>query len=91
MFFRTPDDPPEPAGLPEPPAPDLDEQAAARATIFNGFLAMQEALAPAFDAADGMRADLIARGWSPTMTEMLVATWLQRTLMNLTPLIGAPQ
>ncbi|MFG3287221.1 hypothetical protein ACGF3G_00155 [Streptomyces sp. NPDC048179] len=86
MFSRKPTGDPA-----EPPAPVLDDMEAARASMLNGFLVMQEALAPAFDAADGMRADLVARGWSPAMAEMLVATWLQRTLMNLTPLIGGPQ
>jgi hypothetical protein len=75
----------------EPPTPDLDEAAEVRTQMLNAFLAIQEGMAPAFDAADGMRADLVARGWTPTMAEMLVATWLQRTLINLTPLVGGPQ
>ncbi|GAA2732422.1 hypothetical protein [Streptomyces nogalater] len=83
MFSRKPAD--------DPPAPDLDEVAEVRAQMINGFLALHEDIAPAFDAADGMRVDLVARGWSPPMAEMLVATWLQRTLINLTPLIGGPQ
>jgi hypothetical protein len=85
-LFRKPAD--EPA---EPPAPDLDEAAEVRAQLLNAFLTMHEGMSPAFDAADGIRADLVARGWTPTMAEMLVATWLQRTLINLTPIIGGPQ
>jgi hypothetical protein len=32
---------------------------------------------PIFDAADGMRAQLEQRGWSPTAAEAVSLTWLQ--------------
>lgn len=39
-------------------------------------------MAPMLDAADGMRADLERRGWSPTMAEQLAGTWLQQALLR---------
>jgi hypothetical protein len=80
VFFRTPAE--------EPPLPDLDEMEKARSDLSNGMLSLRESLTPAFDAADGMRADLLARGWSPSAAEILTVTWLQRMVMNCTPLIG---
>ncbi|MHB9862019.1 hypothetical protein [Streptomyces sp. YIM S03343] len=74
--------------IPEPTAPDVDEMEKARADLANGLLMMRDGLAPAFDAADGMRADLISRGWSAHAAEVLAGTWLHRVLINCTPLIG---
>jgi hypothetical protein len=89
VFFRPPTGQPPNTPEPEPDAPDLDPMAQDRATLANGFLMMREQLlAPAFDAADGMRADLLARGYSPGAAEVLTVTWLQRTIANLTPLAG---
>jgi hypothetical protein len=82
VFFRTPTDPPK------PPEPETSEEEAARTMLANGMLLIRESLTPAFDAADGMRADLIARGWSPGAAELLTMTWLQRVVINCTPLIG---
>lgn len=87
MFFRshaTPPKPPEPDRAEQPPT-DPEEL---RHAIAVSFLAMREGLAPAFDAADGMRADLQSRGWSPQSAELLTLTWLQRVLINATPLTG---
>jgi hypothetical protein len=85
MFRRTPEPP-------EPTTPDLDEVEAidANALLANGLLLMREGMAPAFDAADGMRADLLARGWSSQAAEVLTMTWLQRIVANLTP-VGDPE
>ncbi|MER5689675.1 hypothetical protein [Streptomyces sp. NPDC002205] len=85
MFFRTPAEPPEPT------APDLDEMEESDAMFANDLLLMREGLAPAFDAADGMRADLIARGWSDQAAEAITITWLQRIVTNLAPLVGDPE
>ncbi|MEU1372008.1 hypothetical protein ABZ454_38865 [Streptomyces sp. NPDC005803] len=82
MFFRTPTDPPEPS------PPDLTEAEAGVLSITNSMLGLRECLTPAFDAADGMRADLIARGWSSQAAEVLSVTWLQRMITNLNPPIG---
>ncbi|MFD0032577.1 hypothetical protein ACFVJK_30770 [Streptomyces sp. NPDC127172] len=82
MLFRTPAEPPEPA------PPDLDEGEALAAVLANGLLVMREGLTPAFDAADGMRADLLARGWSAQAAEVLTMTWLQQIVVNCTPIIG---
>jgi hypothetical protein len=87
FWSHTPADPP--AG--EPADPDLDEHEEALADVRNGLLEMRESLAPVFDAADGMRADLRARGWSEANAEIIAVTWTQRLVMNFTPLIGGPQ
>lgn len=47
-----------------------------RHDLANNLLVMQEQMAPLFDAADGMRADLHKRGWSPTAAEQAALTWL---------------
>lgn len=74
MFFRTPAEPPV-------PEPDLTEQEAAVAAFSNGLLEIRQlVLKPAFDAADGIRADLIARGWSAQAAEVIAVPWLQRVL-----------
>ena len=43
-------------------------------------LDVNEALSPMLDAADGMRADLERRGWSPTMAEALAGQYLSALL-----------
>jgi hypothetical protein len=83
VIFRTPSQP-----SPEPAKPDLDEAEEARSSFASVLLMMREGLTPAFDAADGMRADLIARGWSAQCAEILAMTWLQRVLTHVTPLGG---
>jgi hypothetical protein len=40
-------------------------------------------LAPLFDAADGMRADLLARGWTPQIAEYLAGQWLAAMLTRV--------
>ena len=35
-----------------------------------------DALSPIFDSADGLRADLERRGWSPTASEAAAQEWL---------------
>jgi hypothetical protein len=47
-----------------------------RHEMTHGLLAMREQLAPVFDTADGMRADMEQRGWSPTAAEQVALTWL---------------
>lgn len=47
-----------------------------RHELSNALLIMAEQTAPVFDAADGMRADLEKRGWSPTAAEQVALTWL---------------
>ncbi|MEE1838130.1 hypothetical protein [Streptomyces sp. SP17KL33] len=80
MLFRTP-------ATPTPP--DSDEEEEAVNSIANSMLMMRAGLTPVFDAADGMRADLLARGWSPHIAEALTYVWLQRVITNLTPLVNA--
>ncbi|MFD9205945.1 hypothetical protein ACFVZM_06655 [Streptomyces sioyaensis] len=40
-------------------------------------------LQPIYDAADGMKAELISRGWSPTQAEQSAGAWLTATLTNI--------
>lgn len=41
-----------------------------------GLLEGVQALAPLFDAAEGMKADLERRGWSPTVAESTAHHWM---------------
>jgi hypothetical protein len=40
-------------------------------------------LTPIFDTADGMRADLLARGWSEHVVEYLAGQWLASMLAKI--------
>lgn len=42
-----------------------------------------EAMQPLLDAADGMRADLERRGWSPTAAEQIAQSWLMGALASM--------
>jgi hypothetical protein len=46
-------------------------------------LDMTGILEPIYDAADGMKRDLEARGWSPAMAEQCAGTWLATTLAGI--------
>jgi hypothetical protein len=46
-------------------------------------LDMAGVLEPVYDAADGMKRDLEARGWSPTMAEHCAGMWLMTTLQSI--------
>jgi hypothetical protein len=78
--------------MPPDPSPLAAEQAAALehnlAAIAANCAAQREHHAIVFDTADGMRADLLARGWSRHAAEGLVFTWTQRNLIALTPVPG---
>ncbi|WP_327066801.1 hypothetical protein [Kitasatospora sp. NBC_01302] len=69
------------SSFPMPPAEELDRM---RHELANSLLAMQQQLAPVFDAADGIRADMEQRGWSPTAAESVALTWLQGTIALIT-------
>lgn len=47
-----------------------------RNDLTTSLLVMQEQMAPLYDAADGMRAELTKRGWSPTSAEQVATAWL---------------
>jgi len=57
-----------------------DEAAKQRAELANSMLLMGEQLAPVLDFADGMRADMERRGWSPTAAEQASLAWLMSML-----------
>lgn len=56
--------------------PSTAELERMRHELSNALLVMAEQTAPIFDAADGMRADLESRGWSPTAAERVALAWL---------------
>ncbi|WP_424891822.1 hypothetical protein [Streptomyces sp. XH2] len=56
--------------------PNLDELARMRADLSTALMTMAEQLAPLFDAADGMRAELATRGYSPESAEQVATVWL---------------
>ncbi|WP_282203915.1 hypothetical protein [Kitasatospora fiedleri] len=45
-------------------------------SVEEALLQARENMTPFFDAADGMRRDLEARGWSPAMAEQVAAKFL---------------
>lgn len=61
-----------------PPAP-----AEVRALLAAGMMDMATVLEPIYDAADGMKATLEARGWSPTAAEHAALAWLSTTLAGV--------
>lgn len=87
MFNRQPQD-----SMPPDPTPAQDGEAALReqmlALITNSCIMMREQHAILFDTADGMRADLLNRGWPRQMADAMVFTWTQRNIMVLTPVPG---
>ncbi|MFF3140408.1 hypothetical protein ACFVRU_01415 [Streptomyces sp. NPDC057927] len=58
-----------------PPTP-----AEMKAQLTMAMLDMAGVLEPIYDAADGMKRDLEARGWSPTVAEQCAGTWLASSL-----------
>ncbi|MFD9256957.1 hypothetical protein [Streptomyces sp. NPDC059538] len=53
-----------------------DDLAQQRTALATALLTLQEQMVPIYDAADGMRADLQSRGWSPASAEQAALTWL---------------
>lgn len=53
-----------------------DEQAKAKADLTNSLLELLDGLSPLLDAAEGLKADLERRGWSPTAAEAVALEWL---------------
>lgn len=66
-------------GPQRPSKADLERM---RHELSNGLLLMSEQMAPIFDAADGMRADLEKRGWSPTAAEQVALAWLMSAVSS---------
>lgn len=48
----------------------------ARHEFQNMCLTMREQMMPVFDTADGIRADMLGRGYSPTAAEQTAVLWL---------------
>jgi hypothetical protein len=70
------------------PQPEADHRRHVLATVM---LQMTEQMTPIFDTADGMRADLESRGWSPTAAEQAAAAWLAGTLGAIGANMGGPR
>lgn len=54
-----------------------------RAGIATSMMDMATMLEPVYDAADGMKATLEARGWSPTAAEHAALAWLSTALATM--------
>lgn len=67
--------------LPKPPT--REEMTQARHELTTLLLTMSEQMAPIFDAADGMKADLEKRGWSPTAAEQVALSWLMGAMSGV--------
>ncbi|MGP3750867.1 hypothetical protein [Streptomyces sp. IBSNAI001] len=61
--------------------PTLDEMREALAQ--NLMDNMETNIGPLFDAADGMKADLLARGWAAEIAEYLAGSWLAAMLAKV--------
>ncbi|MGW2515007.1 hypothetical protein ACWC0A_37695 [Streptomyces scopuliridis] len=61
--------------------PTVDEQ---REAFTTGLMQIRETLiVPLFDAADGMKADLLRRGWSSEIVDYLAGQWLAAMLAKV--------
>lgn len=58
------------------PAPD-PEPAEIREQLAESLIIFQDIMGPLFDAAEGVKADMLARGWQPASAEAVAVTWLQ--------------
>lgn len=70
-----------------PQQPSKAELERMRHNLSNMLMLMSEQMATIFDAADGMRADLEKRGWSPTAAEQVALTWLTSAMSSV---MGGP-
>ncbi|MFF1625587.1 hypothetical protein [Streptomyces sp. NPDC058272] len=62
-----------------PKTPTVDEQRQAAAEAGMTALTL---LTPLFDTADGMRTDLLRRGWSEPIVEHIAGAWLASVLVQ---------
>lgn len=60
--------------------PSDEEIEKERAELATSLLVMQARFQPIFDAADGMKADMERRGWSPTAAESVALQWLMHAM-----------
>jgi hypothetical protein len=60
--------------------PNADELAEMQNALATSLIVMREQMAPAFDAADGIRADMAVRGYSPSATEEIAVQWLSNVM-----------
>lgn len=63
------------------PQPTDDEKARLALQVGVGMLEIRKLQAPIIDAAEGLRADLERRGWSPTIAEAAAGDWLRAALV----------
>lgn len=71
-----------------PQLPTPEELAGQRDQMMQVLLVASEQMAPLFDAADGVRADMEKRGWSPTAAEQVGLTWLMTAMSGINSSIG---
>lgn len=63
-----------------PQQPSRAELEKMRHELSSMLMTMSEQMAPIFDAADGMKADMEKRGWSPTAAEQVALAWLMNAM-----------
>ena len=59
-----------------------DEAAKQRNEMAVALLEVSESITPILDSADGMKAEMERRGWSPTAAEQVALTWLLGMVNN---------
>lgn len=57
-----------------------NDNARNRALMGTALLEAREQFGPIFDSADGIRAEMEGRGWSPAAAEKVALTWLMGML-----------
>ncbi|MET9480962.1 hypothetical protein [Streptomyces sp. NPDC006638] len=60
--------------------PTVDEQ---REAFADALMDVTTLVQPLFDAAEGMKANLLSRGWSPDVAEYLAGQWLAAGLSRV--------
>ncbi|MGW4731772.1 hypothetical protein ACWEQC_21860 [Streptomyces shenzhenensis] len=70
--------------------PSPEELDRSRHELANGLLVLRDQMTPIFDQADGMKADMQRRGWSPTAAEQVALVWLLGAV-NMAMSAGRPK
>lgn len=71
-----------PAGEDKPKEITREEIDRTRNQLTSNLMAFSELMGPIFDHADGIRADLERRKWSPQAAEQVALVWLLNSVQN---------
>ncbi|MEU2265012.1 hypothetical protein ABZ568_00860 [Streptomyces olindensis] len=72
----------EPAGEDKLKEITREEIDRTRNQLTSSLMAFSELMGPIFDHADGIRADLVRREWSPQAAEQVALVWLINSVQN---------